>query len=139
MKENKKIPPATVKRLPLYLQCLDLLNEDIEFSTKILIGADGANSRIRKKLNYKHNSDWHKAIAIRAYIDSPNYLEIFKERTLMFEINVSADKGYAWAFPSKGNLLNIGIGVPVSIFKKDKLDINTVSYTHLTLPTNREV
>jgi len=101
-------------------------NEELEFSTKILVGADGANSRIRKKLNYKHNSDWHKAIAIRAYIDSPNYLEIFKERTLMFEINVSADKGYAWAFPSKGNLLNIGIGVPVSIFKKDKLDINTL-------------
>ena len=42
----------------------------------------------------------------------------------MFEINVSADKGYAWAFPSKGNLLNIGIGVPLNIFKKDKLDIN---------------
>ena len=101
-------------------------NEDLEFLTKILVGADGANSRIRKKLNYKHNSDWHKAIAIRAYIDSPNYLEIFKERTLMFEINVSADKGYAWAFPSKGNLLNIGIGVPVSIFKKDNLDINTL-------------
>jgi len=101
-------------------------NENIEFNTKILVGADGANSRIRKKLNYKNNSDWHKAIAIRAYIDSPNYLEIFKERTLMFEINVSAEKGYAWAFPSKGNLLNIGIGVPVSIFKKDKLDINTL-------------
>jgi len=101
-------------------------NENIEFNTKILVGADGANSRIRKKLNYKNNSDWHKAIAIRAYIDSPNYLEIFKERTLMFEINVSADKGYAWAFPSKDNLLNIGIGVPVSIFKKDKLDINTL-------------
>ena len=28
MKENKKIPPATVKRLPLYLQCLDQLNND---------------------------------------------------------------------------------------------------------------
>ena len=101
-------------------------NENLEFLTKILVGADGANSRIRKKLNYKSNSDWHKAIAIRAYIDSPNYLEIFNERTLMFEINVSADKGYAWAFPSKGNLLNIGIGVPVSIFKKDKLDINVL-------------
>ena len=99
-------------------------NENLEFLTKILIGADGANSRIRKKLNHKPNSDWHKAIAIRAYIDSPNYLDIFNERTLMFEINVSADKGYAWAFPSKGTLLNIGIGVPVSIFKKDKLDIN---------------
>jgi geranylgeranyl reductase family protein len=94
------------------------------FNTKLLVGADGANSRVRRKLNLNQNSDWHKAIAIRAYIDSPNYLEVFKERTLMFEINVSAEKGYAWAFPSKGTLLNIGIGVPVSIFKKDKLNIN---------------
>jgi flavin-dependent dehydrogenase len=99
-------------------------DENFLFSTRLLIGADGANSRIRKQLNLKPNSDWHKAIAIRAYIDSPNYIEIFKERTLMFEINVSAEKGYAWAFPSKGTLLNIGIGVPVSIFKKDKLNIN---------------
>ena len=99
-------------------------DEEFLFSTKLLVGADGANSRIRKQLNLKQNSDWHKAIAIRAYIDSPNYIEIFNERTLMFEINVSAEKGYAWAFPSKGNLLNIGIGVPVSIFKKDKLNIN---------------
>ena len=93
---------------------------------KLLVGADGANSRVRKSLNLKQNSDWNKAIAIRAYIDSPNYLEIFKERTLMFEINVSAIKGYAWAFPSKGNLLNIGIGVPLSIFKKEKMDIKNL-------------
>ena len=107
-------------------------NQNLDFLTKILVGADGANSRIRKKLKYEPNSDWHKAIAIRAYIDSPNYLEIFKERTLMFEINVSADKGYAWAFPSKGNLLNIGIGVPVSIFKKDKLDVNVLLENFVT-------
>lgn len=94
--------------------------------TKLLVGADGANSRVRKSLNLKQNSDWNKAIAIRAYIDSPNYLEIFEERTLMFEINVSAIKGYAWAFPSKGDLLNIGIGVPLSVFKKEKMDIKNL-------------
>jgi len=94
--------------------------------TKLLVGADGANSRVRKSLNLKQNSDWNKAIAIRAYIDSPNYLEIFRERTLMFEINVSAIKGYAWAFPSKGDLLNIGIGVPLSVFKKEKMDIKNL-------------
>jgi len=42
----------------------------------------------------------------------------------MFEINVSALKGYAWAFPSKGNLINIGIGMPLNLFKKDNMDIN---------------
>ena len=108
---------------------VEIENEEKEkyiLDAKLLVGADGANSRVRKSLNLKQNSDWNKAIAIRAYIDSPNYLEIFKERTLMFEINVSAIKGYAWAFPSKGDLLNIGIGVPLSVFKKEKMDIKNL-------------
>ena len=42
----------------------------------------------------------------------------------MFEINVSALRGYAWAFPSKGTLINIGIGMPLSLFKKETKNIN---------------
>jgi len=98
--------------------------EEETYLTKILVGADGANSRVRKNLNLNQDTDWHKAIAIRAYIDSPNYLEIFKERSLMFEINVSALRGYAWAFPSKDTLINIGIGMPLSLFKKENKNIN---------------
>ncbi len=100
--------------------------------TKLLVGADGANSRVRKSLNLKQNSDLHKAIAIRAYINSPNYIEVFKERTLMFEINVSALKGYAWAFPSKDDLINIGIGMPLNLFKKDDMDINKMLDSFIT-------
>ena len=98
--------------------------EEETFITNLLVGADGANSRVRKDLDLNQNTDWHKAIAIRAYIDSPNYLEIFKERSLMFEINVSALRGYAWAFPSKDTLINIGIGMPLSLFKKENKNIN---------------
>ena len=98
--------------------------ENATFRTPLLVGADGASSRGRKDLNLNQNKDWHKAIAIRAYIDSPNYLDIFKERSLMFEINVSALRGYAWAFPSKDTLINIGIGMPLSLFKKEDKNIN---------------
>lgn len=98
--------------------------ENETFRTTLLVGADGANSRVKKDLNLNQNKDWHKAIAIRAYIDSPNYLDIFKERSLMFEINVSALRGYAWAFPSKDTLINIGIGMPLSLFKKEDKNIN---------------
>ena len=44
--------------------------------------------------------------------------------------------GFAWAFPLKDSV-NIGLGT----FINNKLleDNEPVSYTHLTLPTNREV
>ena len=94
--------------------------------SKLIVGADGANSRVRKSLGVKSNEDKDKALAIRAYIDSPNFVSHFKERSLFFEINLSAERGYAWAFPSNRDLVNIGIGIPVNIFKKENLDINSL-------------
>lgn len=100
-------------------------NEDsISINSKLLVGADGANSRVRKSLGVASNYDKDKAIAIRAYVDSPNFVEHFNERSLFFEINLSAEKGYAWAFPSKDELVNIGIGVPLDLFKQNDMDIN---------------
>ena len=100
-------------------------NEDsISINSKLLVGADGANSRVRKSLGLASNNDKDKAIAIRAYVDSPNFVEYFNERSLFFEINLSAAKGYAWAFPSKNELVNIGIGVPLNLFKQNDMDIN---------------
>ena len=54
MKENKKIPPATVKRLPLYLQCLEQINPDeIGVSSKKLAELTKLNdAQVRRDLSY---------------------------------------------------------------------------------------
>ena len=54
MKENKKIPPATVKRLPLYLQCLEQINPDeIGVSSKTLAELTKLNdAQVRRDLSY---------------------------------------------------------------------------------------
>ena len=54
MKELSKIPPATVKRLPLYLQCLEQVSsEDIGISSKTLAELAKVNdAQVRRDLSY---------------------------------------------------------------------------------------
>jgi len=54
VKENKKIPPATVKRLPLYLQCLEQINPDeVGVSSKKLAELTKLNdAQVRRDLSY---------------------------------------------------------------------------------------
>ncbi len=54
MKENKKIPPATVKRLPLYLQCLDQVgNDSVGISSRNLAELAKVNdAQVRRDLSY---------------------------------------------------------------------------------------
>ena len=54
MKENSNIPPATVKRLPLYLQCLEQIdNETSGISSKKLAEIAKVNdAQVRRDLSY---------------------------------------------------------------------------------------
>jgi redox-sensing transcriptional repressor len=54
VKENKKIPPATVKRLPLYLQCLDQVgNDSVGISSRNLAELAKVNdAQVRRDLSY---------------------------------------------------------------------------------------
>lgn len=54
MKENRKIPPATVKRLPLYLQCLDQVDSDsVGISSRNLAELAKVNdAQVRRDLSY---------------------------------------------------------------------------------------
>ena len=54
VKENRKIPPATVKRLPLYLQCLDQIDSDSIgiYSKKLADLAKINDAQVRRDLSY---------------------------------------------------------------------------------------
>jgi redox-sensing transcriptional repressor len=54
VKENRKIPPATVKRLPLYLQCLDQVDSDsVGISSRNLAELAKVNdAQVRRDLSY---------------------------------------------------------------------------------------
>ena len=54
MKNNNKIPPATVKRLPIYLQCLELIDDKtIGISSKKLAELAKVNdAQVRRDLSY---------------------------------------------------------------------------------------
>ena len=63
-------------------------------------------------------------------------IEICDRNAINFVFKSSFDKANRTSHLSKRGL---GIDEGLKIFQKLKSSLNTVSYTHLTLPTNREV
>jgi menaquinone-9 beta-reductase len=91
-------------------------------STSLLVGADGANSRVRRALGVTRNSDRLTGIAVRAYVDVRS--EPVSSRQLLFEFSEDLLPAYAWYFPATGGFANVGLGVPVSDHKRRKLDLD---------------
>jgi flavin-dependent dehydrogenase len=83
---------------------------------RIVIAADGANSRVRKALGVKRNTDKHLGIAIRAYAKHQPYQG--DENKLIFDFSEKLLPAYAWLFPITKTSSNVGLGMIVSEHKK---------------------
>lgn len=79
----------------------------IELQSRILIGADGAGSRVRRLAGLDLNGKQHRAVALRAYAKTEN----LAENTLRIDWIQSLIPGYGWVFPLAGNEVNVGIGL----------------------------
>ena len=79
---------------------------ELNIRAKIIIGADGSNSRMAKLLNGERQKDSIKAVGIRAYIDNfhakPHTIEAFFQKIFW--------PGYTWIFPVSDSEVNIGLG-----------------------------
>ena len=109
-------------------RCADARFEDgrwtleLTVTADVLIGADGARSKVRRILGEKLNADEHSAAAIRIYARSGG------RRFDALHIGFSEDinPGYGWLFPTTPNEANIGVGMGLAAFKAAGMSLETL-------------
>tara|TARA_B100001142_G_C14348529_1_gene661003 strand:+ start:9147 stop:10388 length:1242 start_codon:yes stop_codon:yes gene_type:complete len=88
----------------------------------IILGCDGANSKIARKLGFGNNLQKNTAIAIRCYYKNVKGLKNQIELHFVNEVL----PGYFWLFPAGNNIANIGIGLSKEQAKKDTRKLSTI-------------
>lgn len=91
------------------------LGENWEVETKILIGADGVESRIGREAGIIKTLKMSEIESCAQYLMSG--LDIDEKYTYFYLGNELAPGGYAWIFPKGDKSANVGIGVLPSIAK----------------------
>jgi geranylgeranyl reductase family protein len=93
----------------------DVVVIDGEIEARTVIGADGANSVVRRRLGVAPNSPEHTAIAVRGYADEmPG-----RSDEMVVVMEESGSLAYAWAFPLTGGGANVGYGRSVADARTD--------------------
>lgn len=107
-----------------------------EIRARIVVGADGATSVIARGLhqgNGRYAAD-HRAVAIRAYIHNfvthPHEVEFYLYEEVI--------PGYAWIFPTADTAANIGLGMRLDIFRREKHNLKKMLDNFLHIPFIKE-
>lgn len=80
---------------------------DGRWSAPVLIGADGANSTVRRAAGEPRNRGRHLAVAVRGYVAAADGLD---ELYIRWDPVPGDGLGYAWAFPTARGMANVGYG-----------------------------
>ena len=79
---------------------------DLSLKSRLIVGADGAESLVARAFNLESTDRAHISIAQRAYVEGVSVQE--GEATVWFDEDIVP--GYGWLFPMAGGRANIGIG-----------------------------
>lgn len=96
--------------------------ERTAIQSRVLIGADGAGSRVRRIAGLNLNGQQHKSVGLRAYARAEN----LTENLMRVDFTESLIPGYGWVFPLGGGKVNIGVSLGVRDYKSCGRDL--VSY-----------
>lgn len=96
-------------------------DENLEIAARVVIVADGANSRFGRALGASRDRAIPQGLALRGYFSSPRHDETWIESHLDLRDETGATiPGYGWVFPLGDGRVNVGIGI-VSSFERWKL------------------
>ncbi|MEQ9364141.1 MAG: geranylgeranyl reductase family protein [Leptospirales bacterium] len=85
------------------------LSDDREFTGDFVVGADGANSIVRRSMGLSDFGPRRSAIGYRGYFHDVTETEAPE---LRFYFTKELLPGYGWIFPLPGGRANVGIGYP---------------------------
>jgi menaquinone-9 beta-reductase len=92
---------------------------DGTYSASVLIGADGANSTVRRAVGQPPNRGRHMALAVRGYAPTPDG---FDGIYLHWDPAPGTGLRYAWAFATADGTVNLGYGTTASGMTRAQLE-----------------
>ncbi len=95
-----------------------------EFYSKIVIGADGANSIVANKLGLVDRDPEHLVAAIRVYYDN---IEDLTDNIELHFIDETMP-GYFWIFPIEDGKANVGAGMLASEMRKKNVNLKEAMF-----------
>lgn len=88
----------------------------VAFRARLLIGADGAYSRVRAALGVPAQPRAATGVAVRAYVDHSEDSAALPP--IRFEFARELLPAYAWLFPVRPGLANVGVGLPAADLRR---------------------
>jgi menaquinone-9 beta-reductase len=100
-------------------------------TARLLIGADGANSVVRRALGAQPSAARHTGIAMRAYARSDDFnLGGSQGPRMLFSFSRELLPSYAWLFPTGKGVVNIGAGGPLTEIRRTHQDLRQLVATY---------
>ncbi len=98
--------------------------KQIEFKSKIVVGADGSQSVVATKLGLNKIDFNHHITALRCYYDGIKDLR----GTIEIHFINSMLPGYFWIFPLENGRANVGVGIVTKDIKDKKMDLKKAMF-----------
>ncbi len=99
--------------------------EKFQVDASVVVGADGANSVVRKELGVPRNSSVANSVAVRGYCERIGVNPQIED-VLWLDFTKELCPAYGWVFPLNDGRLNVGVGVQEDVMKKQKLNLKEI-------------